>query len=452
MSENVKVLSQEEIDAGNTKKQQIRALVSNVYDIQKLRIAAGNRLVQSFYAQLGVEPSTSPNDVDKDEKKMIDRLKSDYKRISDAVSTENISIKKAIKTLNEQKKEGKDGAKPDRSGLQVIHDEMDYKLVDSYILLLNSEEQSIKVLEKYVQSHPLWDAFFKDIKGAGTLMAAMCIAYFDIRRARYVSSFYKYAGLDTVQDVDAQGNKLFVTNEDENTRLKVRIKYIYINSDGVEYDGEVKKTDDFTAEGEQIWLGENHEVLTQQELKRNVDGEDRVVYEYIDGDLKGEEYVGDVWLSEHGRRMGDTEMFEYIDKNGNKAMKRGITYNPVLKTKLMGVLSGCLLKAKDPVYSTIYYDYRRRLDNAPRYMSFSDGRRNMMALRYMIKQFLRNLWTTWRTIEGLEVNYPYEVAKLGNKPHKYNQYQCDEATKWEATHPSEFLGKEKPDSQPEKGN
>ena len=57
MSENVKVLSQEEIDAGNTKKQQIRALVSNVYDIQKLRIAAGNRLVQSFYAQLGVEPS-----------------------------------------------------------------------------------------------------------------------------------------------------------------------------------------------------------------------------------------------------------------------------------------------------------------------------------------------------------------------------------------------------------
>ena len=54
----------------------------------------------------------------------------------------------------------------------------------------------------------------------------------------------------------------------------------------------------------------------------------------------------------------------------------------------------------------------------------------MMAQRYMIKQFLRNLWTTWRTIEGLEVNYPYEVAKLGNKPHKYNQYQCEQADKW----------------------
>lgn len=436
MSEKLRVLSQEEIEAGNAKKAQIRALVSNVYDIQKLRIAAGNRLVQAFYAQMGVEPSTSPNDADKEEKKMIDRLKADYKRISDAVSSETTTIKKAIKQLRDGK---------DENGLQVIRDEMDYKLVDSYILLLNSEEQSIKVLEKYVQSHPLWDAFFKDIKGAGTLMAAMCIAYLDIRRARYVSSFYKYAGLDTVQDTDAHGNKLFVTNEDDNIKLKVRIKYIFLDDEGVEYNGTVKETEDFTAEGEQIWLGENNEVLTRYEMKRNVDGEDRTVYEYIDGDLKGEEYVGDVWLSEHGRRMGDTEMFEYIDKNGNKAMKRGITYNPVLKTKLMGVLSGCLLKAKDPTYSTIYYDYRRRLDNSPRYDGLSDGRKNMMSLRYMIKQFLRNLWVTWRTIEGLEVNYPYEVAKLGNAPHKYNQYQCDEAKKWADSHPSEFLGKERPE-------
>jgi hypothetical protein len=34
-------------------KQQIRCLIANVYDLQKLRISAGNRLVQSFYLQLG---------------------------------------------------------------------------------------------------------------------------------------------------------------------------------------------------------------------------------------------------------------------------------------------------------------------------------------------------------------------------------------------------------------
>lgn len=422
---NQKVLTSEQIEQGNVTKNQIRVLVSNVYDMQKLRIAAGNRLVQSFYLNLGVEPSTSPDNADKEEKKMIDKLKSDYKRISDGVADGNVSIKKAIKQLSESTDE--------KEKLQVVRNEMDYKLIDSYMLLLDSEEQSIKVLEKYVQAHPLWDAFFKDIKGAGTLMAAMCIAYLDVRKARHVSSFFKYCGLDTVQDVDSEGNPLFVTNNpDDDVHRKIRIKYGYINDSGVEYFGKVRKTDDFTAEGEQIFKGEDGEVLTRFEHKRTVDGEEMTVYEYIDGDDKGEEYVGEVWLSEHGRRMGDTEMFEYTDKDGNKAMKRGITYNPILKTKLMGVLSGCLLKAKDPTYSEIYYDYRRRLDAGVRYKDYKVGRKNMMALRYMIKQFLRNLWTTWRTLEGLEVDEPYEVAKLGNKPHKYNQYQCDAAAKYRA--------------------
>ena len=38
-------------------------------------------------------------------------------------------------------------------------------------------------------------------------------------------------------------------------------------------------------------------------------------------------------------------------------------------------------------------------------------------------QFLRDLWVTWRTVENLPVDEPYEVAKLGNAPHKYNEYQ-----------------------------
>ena len=162
-------------------------------------------------------------------------------------------------------------------------------------------------------------------------------------------------------------------------------------------------------------------------MSKTVDGWEVPGYEDIE---TGEEYEGDVLIAQHGRRKGDTEMFEYTTKDGEKATKRGITYNPILKTKLMGVLTGCLLKAKDPTYSTIYYDYRARLDNSPEHKDKKDGHKSMMAQRYMIKQFLRNLWTTWRTIEGLEVNYPYEVAKLGNKPHKYNQYQCEQADKW----------------------
>lgn len=387
-------------------KEQIRCLIANVYDLQKLRISAGNRLTTSFYVQLGVKPSESPDSAGKEEKKMIDLLKLEYKRISDGVAEKNHSIKKEISELH--KSDDK---------LKYIHSETDYKLVDSYMLLLRSEEEAIKVLDKYVKAHPLWDAFFADIKGCGTLMSAVCIAYLDPYKARHVSSFFRYCGLDTVQDEDKEGNKLFLAKGDGSFR-KVRQKKVYTyHCDGENYYGKVIKTGEFDAEGNEVITTDTGEVLDCEFAMK--DGE--FVYEDIETKA---EYIGEVVASEHGRRKGDTEMFEYIDKDGNKSMKRGITYNPIVKTKLMGVLTGCLLKAKDPTYSTIYYDYRKRLDGSAYHSNHSDGRKNMMAQRYMVKQFLRNLWTTWRNIEGLPVDLPYEVAKLGNTPHKYNEYQC----------------------------
>lgn len=299
---------------------------------------------------------------------------------------------------------------------------MDYRLTSSYVLLLKSEDEAVKTLDKYVKMHPLWENFFEGIKGCGTLMSAVCIAYLDVYKARYVSSFYRYAGLDTVQDMDKDGNPLFRTLDGKNRKVRHKMCYTY-QCDGDFYYGKVYKTGEFDSEGNEIITSDTGELLNSE---YGIAGDGSFVYEDIE---TKETYTGEVCISQHGRRMGDTEMFEYIDKNGNKALKRGITYNPVLKTKLMGVLTGCLLKAKDPVYSSIYYDYRARLDNSVEHKDKTSGHKSMMAQRYMVKQFLRNLWTTWRTLEGLEVNLPYEVAKLGHEPHKYNKYQCEQAVK-----------------------
>ena len=402
-------------------KNQIRCLIANVYDLQKMRISAGNRLVSSFYIQMGVKPSTSPDSADKEERKLIDKLKKEYSRISDALAENDVSVKKQIKALSEEKE----------NPLVYIRGEIDYKLVDSYMLLLKSEEEATKVLSKYVESHPLWDAFFKNIKGCGTLMSAVCIGYLDIYRARHVSSFFKYCGLDTVQNVDEHGNKLFLIMEEGKVGVVVRQKIVYTyQADGELYTGSTIHTGEYDAEGNEVITTGTGELLDSEFAMR--DGE--FVYENIE---TGEEYVGEVVADCHGRRKGDTEMYEYVDKNGNKAVKRGLTYNPIVKTKLMGVLTGCLLKAKDPVYSKIYYDYRMRLGNSSRYDKYTDGHKNMMAQRYMVKQFLRNLWTTWRHLEGLPIDEPYEVAKLGNAPHKYNRYQVDMARKYASDfHPS----------------
>lgn len=393
-------------------KQQIRCLIANVYDLQKLRISAGNRLVQSFYLQLGIAPSTSPDDVDKEEKKMIDRLKAEYKRITDAVAENNKSIKSNIKALRESDEEGK--------RLTLIRNDQDFKLVESYTYLLKAEEESTKSLDKYVKQHKLWDAFFADIKGCGTLMSAVCIAYLDPYVAKYPSSFFRYCGMDTVQDEDKDGNKLYLEKvEGVVTGVKVREAYGYYNSEG-QYFGKVQMTDNLSDEGNILFKGEDGGLYEQRQLTKVVDGQEMLIYEEVES---GKEYVGDVVVSQHGRKMGDTEMVEYVDAEGNRKLKRSITYNPFVKTKLMGVLTGCLIKAKDPVYSKVYYDYKARLDNSPRYEGYTSAHKNMMAQRYMIKQFLRNLHTEWRHLEGLPIYEPYEVEKLGNKPHHLNERQ-----------------------------
>lgn len=38
-----------------------------------------------------------------------------------------------------------------------------------------------------------------------------------------------------------------------------------------------------------------------------------------------------------------------------------------------------------------------------------------MAMRYMVKRFLVDLYVAWRTIEGLTVEPEYNEGKLGHK-------------------------------------
>jgi len=95
----------------------------------------------------------------------------------------------------------------------------------------------------------------------------------------------------------------------------------------------------------------------------------------------------------------------------------GISFNPFLKTKLVGVLGSSFLRAgvKDNPYRAIYDNYKNRLENSPAHTEKSKGHRHNMAIRYMVKMFIIDLYKVWRTVEGLEVYPPYHEAKLGLK-------------------------------------
>lgn len=113
------------------------------------------------------------------------------------------------------------------------------------------------------------------------------------------------------------------------------------------------------------------------------------------------------------RRREHLRTVKYTNKDGEEAERLGITFNPFLKTKLIGVLAPCLIKAKSEPYAGIYRDYKHRLENHPKWKERSKGHRHNASMRYMIKRFLTHLYNAWRPLAGLEVHPPYDQAKLG---------------------------------------
>ncbi len=157
-----------------------------------------------------------------------------------------------------------------------------------------------------------------------------------------------------------------------------------------------------------------------------------------------------------------------VNTETHKAIRRekGVksNWNPFLKAKMVFVLSGCLLRSAattgDTTWSHLYYDYRHRKESemvetchlceglgglkivdkkqVPTeytgergskvkkcYNCFNkrhnvpwgrgDAHRDMASKRYMVKQFLQELWLKWRELEGLPVTLSYAEAKLGIK-------------------------------------
>jgi hypothetical protein len=127
-------------------------------------------------------------------------------------------------------------------------------------------------------------------------------------------------------------------------------------------------------------------------------------------------YAGlDVAEDGAGRSRRGEHLIEraYLDRNGKEALRKSITFNPFLKTKLLGVLASSFLRAGNERYREIYDSYKHRLESHPVHAEKSKGHRHNMAMRYMVKMFLLDLYLLWRPLEGLEVSEPYSQAKLG---------------------------------------
>lgn len=147
-------------------------------------------------------------------------------------------------------------------------------------------------------------------------------------------------------------------------------------------------------------------------------------------------YAGlDVGPDGRGRSRRKEHLVErsYTDRSGKPATRVGITYQPFLKTKVMGVLGGSFLRTGSP-WRQAYDGYKHRIETDPARVKievgawkkahaageptehlWTPGRIHTAATRYMVKMFLADFWAKWRALEGLEVTPTYHEAKQGHQ-------------------------------------
>ena len=278
-------------------QEQIRLMVRGVYDVQKLRIMMGNRLVGNWKVKAGQHPGEPEEEITEDGKVILAKLRASHNRLADAITSRTRTM----------------------IGDGVIDSLTEFELVDAYVRTCDAEEQILRAIRREVHGQPIWIAFLEEVKGCGELMSAVILSEIDIHKARHRSSLYRYAGLDV-----------------------------------------------------------------------GPDGRGR------------------------SRRADHLVDATYTDKAGDEQTRKSITFNPFLKTKLVGVLGSSFLKCSSP-YRAWYDQERHRCES----MTEPDGKpmgklhAHNRATRKMVKAFLDDLYVAWRTLEGLPVSASYAETHLG---------------------------------------
>ena len=145
-------------------------------------------------------------------------------------------------------------------------------------------------------------------------------------------------------------------------------------------------------------------------------------------DISKAKYPSSLWayagfdVAEDGkgrsRRKEHLREVEYVNKDGETATRNSLTYNPLLKTKLVLLGESFLRSSRDrsEQYAAIYYNCKQRLELHETYKDTSKGHRHRMAVRYSVKMFLIDLYNHWRKLEGLYVYPPHHERSSHHYP------------------------------------
>lgn len=392
----------------------LRIMTFSAYDLQMIRMQMGLRLTANFRNKLKRELAEAEEDgIDVGEEdhekedlspaalKLIDELKASHKRLTDAVA-------KSHRLL------------PKRNGFVgdgIISEFTELVLVDQYVRIEKDEKNQFAQLEAALEPMSIYQEFLEKQRGIGPAMAAVLVSYFDPAKAPRISNFWAYAGLDVVE------SRVFVTNcsGEESTQEIDRLSLDDIGMNFVVGEP-MPNAKDGMSEGKSL------------------------------DDLISAGIVGIYSTVGRGRSRRAEHLIDrpYITKDGKEATRKSVTYNPWLKSRLLGALAASFIKTTGCPWKEVYYNYKNRIMNDRNRIKLdstlykkayrkivTEGesmeiggvvvdditrlwpplRIHRAALRYMIKMFLIDFWVAWRKCEGLEVSPTYHEAILGHKHH-----------------------------------
>lgn len=343
----------------------LKQYVSGYYDLQKLKIAMGNRIMANFRARLGYTSNMSSEDLDKIKAvsaELLGTAVGEWKRATDAFIESRPQLRKYLREHN-----------------RILTEEVDFVLVSKYMGLDDDANDLKKTIEPFLKNFDIYNEFLKDVTGCGPMMSAVVIAVVDIYKAETVGKINALCGIDVIEvpcpicfpkdEHTKKIPKLPDSNcEDCNgsgyvNQGRRRTKWHLVPRTYFDSDGKEKKTQglSFNPFFKTKMMG----VLANQFSMQFRAGRNCI--------------YGSTYVDYYNRMKQRRNLYKMKKINEGKSEKE----------------SEKLSRKKYP-----------------------HGRIDLMSRRAALKHFFLDLYLKWREIEGLPITPPYHERVLGMKHHE----------------------------------
>jgi hypothetical protein len=398
-------------------------MVRGAYDLQKLRMQAGIRLVANFRAKLFNTPETSSNPEETSEPVTVSNpsegseplRRRKPKSASAPTSESNPASPSAPSALSNPQQ--------DSEPVAVSNPNTDSEPSSPSNPLDHSDDETPETKEAKKIIDQL-RASYKNLT-AGVARNRTLPTEKGFKGDALISSFPELVLVNSYMALERQEEQQFAQLESQLNKFKIWTDYLRKGNDCLRFDHDGKPKQ---PGGIQSGIGPAMAGVIiswfDPEKARHISSFWKYAGLDVAGDGRG-----------RSRRKEHLVERDYTDKNGAQSRRMSITYDPFLKTKLMGVLAGLFIRSGSP-WRQVYDDYKHRLETDPAREKvtlvewkkrnkkgenlsnvWAPGRIDWAAKRYMVKMFLLELWLVWREMEGLPVSQPYHVAKQGRRPY-----------------------------------